>query len=341
MKVLIIGSDKIYAIENHYLRHLQASGTEVFRFSAQGMFYDYYDGGLINKVLFKLGISSIYRKINKEVKRRINSEAPTVVWVFKGQEIFPSTLRWIRQKKIKLVNYNPDNPFIFSGSGSGNRNITESIVLYDLHFTYSHSIRKRLEETYRATTAILPFGFEVDEALYESCIQEGEIIKTCFLGNPDTERALFIKSLADQGIVISVYGHDWRNFLNHPNIEINGPVYGDEVWKILRKYRVQLNLMRVHNLDSHNMRTFEVPGIGGIMVAPDTPEHQSFFDAGKEAFFYKDIDDCARIIRHLTEISYEQALHIRRAARERSVFSGYSYQARAKYALETLRTVAP
>ena len=43
--------------------------------------------------------------------------------------------------------------------------------------------------------------------------------------------------------------------------------------------------MRIHNPDSHNMRSFEVPGVGGIMVAPDTKEHRIFFEVGKEIFY--------------------------------------------------------
>ena len=57
-------------------------------------------------------------------------------------------------------------------------------------------------------------------------------------------------------------------------------VESSDFWKVLRKYRVQLNLMRPHNLDSHNMRSIEVPAVGGIGLFPDTPDHERFFEKG-------------------------------------------------------------
>jgi hypothetical protein len=74
-------------------------------------------------------------------------------------EIFPESLQWAKQKGIKLVSFNPDNPFIFTGKGSGNSNVTQSIPLYDLHFTYNHEIEQQLREKYRSKIAYLPFGF--------------------------------------------------------------------------------------------------------------------------------------------------------------------------------------
>jgi spore maturation protein CgeB len=88
-----------------------------------------------------------------------------------------------------------------------------------------------------------------------------------------------------------VFGHDWQKNLKHPNLTIHGAVYEKDYYKTLRKYRVQLNIMRVHNLDSHNMRSIEVPGCGGIMLAPRTKDHEAFFPEGKEAFYYNDVKE--------------------------------------------------
>ncbi len=285
------------------------------------------------------GLSNIYNKINEDLKTWINQGKPDVIWVFKGMELFPETLERIKEQKIKIVNYNPDNPFIFSGRGSGNSNITRSISLYDLHFTYNLSIQQRLEREYGLRTSFLPFGFDIGEDLFQKIEKQGEIQMACFLGNPDKERAFFINELAKMNVNIAVYGHHWDSFVNHQNIEVQDAVYGDEQWQVLRKYRVHLNLMRSHNLDSHNMRTFEVPGIGGIMVAPDTTEHRMFFENGKEAFFFKSVAECVQIINDLINLSSEDALKIRNAARQRSITSCYDYKSRAKLALTSMENL--
>jgi spore maturation protein CgeB len=335
VKLFIIGSSEIYALENIYKKYLQQLGTEVTIFAAQSYFYAYYKRSVLNKVLYRLNLSTILPSINKRVKDDIEAFRPDVVWVFKGMEIYPATLDWIKRRGITLVNYNPDNPVIFSSRGSGNRNVTMSIPLYDLHFTYNRETEQVLQEKFHLPTAYLPFGYDISDDLFKQCMLQEEVVKCCFLGNPDNERAAFLEQLASE-IEIDVYGHDWNRFVTHPNIHVLPPVYNDDFWKVLYKYRVQLNIMRPHNRRSHNMRSFEIPGVGGIQVAADTPEHRAFFKPGKEIMLYKDVNDCIHQCRQLLSMASGRAAEIRKQARQRSIQSGYNYYYRTKSALQVM-----
>ncbi len=337
MKILVVGSDKVYAIENIYVKYLSELEGETRLFPAQTIFYDYYGNGIANKLRFRLGLSRILHQINDLLRQQIMQFRPDVIWAFKGMEIFPSTWKWARQQGIRLVNYNPDNPFIFTGKGSGNRNITDSIGLFDMHFTYNLSIKNELEERYRLPVAWLPFGFEVSDEDYTTTHQQDETVKLCFLGNPDESRSRFIRQMADQGLHLDVYGNDWEKFIVHKNVRVFKPVYRLDFWKTLYRYRVQLNLMRIHNPDSHNMRSFEVPGIGGILLAPFTPEHATFFTDCHEAFFYRDVNEAVAKARELLTLSAGQAAQIREAARQRSVLSHYSYRDRTVFAYTKMK----
>ncbi|HEX5170354.1 MAG TPA: glycosyltransferase [Cyclobacteriaceae bacterium] len=335
-RILMVGSDKVFAIENYYLKYLKASGIDVIHLSARSIFYDHYQRNFVNKIFFRLGVSAVYKKINKQFKEAVLRFRPEIIWVFKGMELFPASLVWAKSNAI-LVNYNADNPFFFMGKGSGNRNLTDSLGLYDLHLTYNHSVKSRLEQSFNVKVALLPFGFDVDEELFQCCQDQEEIRETCFLGNPERQRAGFIHALAELGVGITLYGNDWSKFISHPLVIINKPVEGLESWKVLRRYRVQLNLMRVHNEDAHNMRTFQVPAIGGIMVAPDTPDHRTFFEDGKEVFLFSDVADCAEKIKMIMSLSRERANRIRHAARMRSTTSGYSYRDRTAQVLSEMK----
>lgn len=335
-RLMLVGSDREDAIENHFVKYIRRHRGDLLFFPAHTLFHDYYYGSTLHKVLFRTGLSGIYRRINRRFKRAVEEFQPNVIWIFKGMELYTETLSWAKGRGIRLVNFNPDNPFIFSGKGSGNSNITDSIRLYDLHFTYSLEIKQQLEQMGYTPTYLLPFGFEITPEEYDAAAAQEEIVRTCFLGNPDTLRADFIAHLASRGISIDVYGREWSKWLDHPNIRIFPPVYGAEMWKVLRRYRVQLNLMRIHNLDSHNMRSFEVPAIGGIMLAPDTREHRIFFENGKEVFLYYDVSDCVELAQTIMELPAEEAAKIRERARQRSVASGYSYESRTLQVLEKL-----
>lgn len=331
MRLLLVGAHSDYAIERPYLNYLSAiNGIEhVELFKAQNRFLDYYDKSLFNKVFYRAGFSTILYDINQSLKSKIEEINPHAVFVFKGMEIFPATLKWIKNNNIKLINYNPDNPFIFSGKGSGNKNITNSIGLYDFHFTYDAEIKRRIELEYKLPVEILPFGFDIPPDVYETISLQTEINSVCFLGSPDWQRAEFLNSLANQNIEIDVFGNNWKNFLINDKINAHDAVYDDRFFKILNVYRIQLNLMRVHNPTSHNMRTFEVPAIGGILLAPNTTDHAYFFKPEKEIFLYNNIEDCVAQIKKIQNLPLSAIKLIRQSARERSLTSGYSYRDRA------------
>ena len=334
MKVLLVGANSNYAIERFYLKYMNdVPGIKAELFEAQNIFLSYWQKSIFNKIVFRLGYQKIYSIINELLKEKIVNSKPDILFVFKGMEVYPKTLIWVKKQGVKLVNYNPDNPFIFSGRGSGNNNLKNSIPLFDMHLTYNREIKERMESVYKIPTEILPFGFDVSAGLFKEACSEKEINKACFLGNPDKYRSLFLQQLAEAGIEVDVYGSNWKKFVRHPKIKIFPPIYNKDLWLTLRKYRVQVNLMRPHNLLSHNMRSFEVPGIGGIQLAPDTPDHRKYFDPGKEIFLYSDVAECARQIVFLQSLSMTEANEIRIQARRRCLQSGYSYKERAEQAL--------
>ncbi|MFT3679153.1 MAG: glycosyltransferase [Ferruginibacter sp.] len=339
MKIYIVGSDKVYAIENFYVRYLRELGVEVFHFPAQSIFYDYYHKNIFNKVIFKAGLSQVIKQIASRFKKTVETFRPDVIWVFKGMELAPETLRWAKQKGIKLVNFNGDSPFVFSGKGSGNSYVSDSIPLYDLHLTYNSWVKNKMEATFHIPAEILPFGFDIPDELYRKCTEQKEVVKACFLGNPDKHRGDFLQQLAAEGVELDVYGNFWNNYLDHKNIKVFEPAYGDDFWLTLRRYRVQLNLMRPHNPDTHNMRSFEVPGVGGIQLATDTDDHKTYFTPGSEIFIYKDLGDCVTQVRKILALSQSAADAVRQNARERSLDSGYTYKARAAQALEKISKV--
>jgi len=338
MKILFVGSEADCSLERWYAVHLKEAGVEVELFPIQSIFFEYYRKSLVNKLIFKTGLSSIYQRMDRMLREAVNSFKPDIVWIFKGMEVYPSFLSWLKEQGIRSVNFNPDNPFIFSGRGSGNKNVTESIGLYDLHFSYDRVICDRIEKEYRLPCHLLPFGHDLRDDVYEMCLKQKEEREVCFLGNPDRYRADFVLALAER-CAVNVYGHDWDRYVRHSAVKVFRPAYGDDFWKVLYRYRVQLNLHRPHNLQSHNMRSFEIPAVGGIGLYPDTPDHRLYFEDRKEVFLFKNMAECADVASYLLNISEEEALCIRKAARLRSITGNYSYKERIAAVLPILSSL--
>lgn len=291
---------------------------------------DKYEPTFFAKVWQRLNRGRRVAKMNKDVMRLIESSSFKSFWVFKGMNLYPKTIAAIKSKGILLFNYNADNPLEYSWSGSGNRRVIDSYKLYDAHFTYSHEIhRQLLEHSPNTPVFVVPFGHNVSDAVYQQMEGQDEILRCCFIGNPDDQRASFLVGLLDRGIELDVYGANWGKYMQpNPRLRVFKQCLGHQYLVVLRQYRVQLNLFRPHNRNSHNMRTFEGPAVGGIMLAPRSVEHDHFFKGNEESFYFDSLDEAAEQCQRLLSLGPAQARAIRRAARDRSVASGYSYRDR-------------
>lgn len=327
IRLLISGSKRSFVLSSFLIPYFDSSiDVELIRFHDEfneRMKYFFF------RVLYYFFPRTIVRRMDNNFVRQAEEFRPDCVVVFKGLEISARSLKTLRKQGVTLINYNLDHPFEFESRGSGNRFVKGAIPFYDLHITYSKHIERQLKENYQVETALLPFGFQVSNSEY-SRIVHADILRVCFVGNPDRKRAAVIQFLANEGVPMDVYGKSWDRFLKpNTNVKIHDQVLGFEYLETLAKYRVQLNILRNQNFDSHNMRTFEIPSVGGVMLAEKTAEQEFFFKPGEEAFFYDGFDDLRHQCAELLAMSASEIRRVRQSAREKSIKEDYSYQRRA------------
>jgi spore maturation protein CgeB len=292
------------------------------------------------KLLYRLWPMAIVAMMDKNFIKQVSEFRPSVIVILKGMEISKWSLQKLKAEGILLVNYNLDHPFIYENRGSGNRFVRDAIPYYDIHITYSTLIKRQLMQQFGAQKVfVLPFGYQLTDVEYDSLqvMNTDEILRVCFVGNPDRKRAQLIRFLVQNGVPVDVYGSNWNRFLEpSPTLKIQGQVNGFDFWKTIVKYRVQLNILRLQNENSHNMRSFEIPAAGGIMLAPATYEHTQYFSVDKEIFTYKTDSECVEKCKFILSLDADAANAIRKNARCRSVGSEYSYAARSRQLVEIL-----
>jgi hypothetical protein len=105
MKILIVGSNYSWSIENYFIKYFLEMGLEIELFPAQNLFYEYYYSSLMTKLLYKFHLSKIESSINYLFINQIQNYQPTHIFIFKGMEIKPASLKYAKQQGIKLVNY--------------------------------------------------------------------------------------------------------------------------------------------------------------------------------------------------------------------------------------------
>lgn len=327
MKILIVGSNAVWAIENYYSKYLKLSGDETSIFNCS----DYYNPRLLlNRILYRLRIRILYRRVNAGLLHVCEMQRPDIVWIFKGVEIFATTLKQLKTKGIILVNYNPDHPFIRTTLSHGGIEIEKAISLYDAHFCYSEDLKHRLESEFHLKAYMLPFGYEPTAVHLKEGIESKDVLKVCMIGYADRTRAELITTLLQEGIPVDVYGTHWHRFLQPSALcNIYPSVYGDQYWQTLLDYRVQLNVFRPHNEGSHNMRTFEIPSVGGIQLAPYSHEQAKFFEEDKEIWLYQTPKDMVQKAKKLLEMTSADISAFRLAARDKCIKEDYTYRHRS------------
>ena len=339
VKVLIVGSNNSWALETYYQKHLKDLNFDCTIFNVPDFFQL---KNVIDKVRYKIGDGSIYKTVNEQLIAYCSLYKPKIVWIFKGVEIYPSTLLILKKNGHFLVNYNPDHPYIRTSIAHGGKNIPDSVPLYDLHFSYREDLVKKIYFDLGIKTVRLPFGFEVSSSNFLEASNQKENVKICFVGTPDSLRSIELVAFANLGFKIDIYSltYPCKSILvKNKNIQLFPVVLKQDFWNTLYRYRVQINFLRQHNIGSHNQRTFEVPGIGGILLTPFSEEQMNFFEDRSEIFLYQNMNQACVIMDELMAMPQSNANDLRQNARKAAIDKNYSYRDRAIIVANTFNAI--
>ncbi|MBC7850503.1 MAG: glycosyltransferase [Chitinophagaceae bacterium] len=332
MNVLVLGAFGKGALENFYVDGFYRQGIVVDKFDITKDYYDRISRTTIDKILNKVRPAIYFRPINLAILDHVRDKNYDVILIFKGLTIFPDTVRQLKRHAKLLCCYNPDHPFQFYSPGSGNKNISDSIELYDVYINYSQKVTAQLKNQFRVEAATIPFGYDDREIEVYENDPLGE--KVLFAGAFDEDRAKFLAQLP--GSTLAIYGDEkWRTRTNaYPELSRNyagRSLYGDEYKTSIGNSLAVLNIMRKQNLieGSHNMRTFEVPGYAGVMLSQRTEEQSYFFEEDREAIYFDTIEELKDKITFLRN-NPSAVRAIKQAAHRRSTSSGYTYYDRSK-----------
>lgn len=333
MKILLTASSSPDTIAWNYTKYLselkEVDLVPVYTFDTE-------EGpdqqGISQKLLRKLSPGLMTRRISGMLERSITIHRPDVLIIIKGMHIAPQLLARCRQNGIFLVNYNPDHPFDFETIASGNRNILESLPLYDLVCTYSPVIEDAVNKKYHhLKTAIIPFGYSPSVYTENKLDSMSLIRRVCFAGTADQDRAEQIGCLLDQGIEVDVYGKGYERWLGKKRgLRIFPAIFSGDYYNKLQSYAVSLNLYRKQNHGGHNMRSFEIPAVGGLQVVEFSNQMSSFFKDREEVFMYASDQERLETIQFLLSLSEDQLRSMKTHVRDKTLRSGYSYADRAK-----------
>ena len=297
-------------------------------------------GKIANWLYHRLLAGPAMDRINRDLVQSARANAPNFILIDKGVFVRAETVARL-SRIAPTIQYNLDNPFGHMGEPWW-RHLVEGIPEYDLHFVP----REINLHDYKAAGAKrvirVPLAYE-PTIHYPPSSDWGEDRRTIdisFTGSPYGDRPEFLTGLlTDHGIATDVRGERWRNVLKpaiadrlYTGASVLDGAYRQRFWDS----KICLAFVTHENCDQVAHKSFEISGAGGFLLAEATDEHRAMFEHGKEAVFFDDLADCARLIRHyLARPDLREK--IAKAGHARAVGSGYSNDARLAQAFATVQ----
>ena len=288
-RILIIGSKEKFSLENMYVRALRSKGNKVVS-------YHTYDirKNIFFRFLWKYfkSLIFIYIRIILLIFLKSKKHKFDLIIIFKG--LFLNKNIFLKMKKIhkkaKWINIFPDDPFDTNEfKDISNKNVLKTINFYDIFFIYSHKILKKLKKKYPSKIFFyLPFGFDSFHHKNRNIFKK-KTYDLSFIGTADQKRYDYLKKLNEFKIVLA--GDGWKNFNLNKNIEYLGNADVKKFSEMINSSEISLNILRKQNEHSHNMKTFEIPAMGGVLLTKRSYEQNQFFPENKASLMYNNIGE--------------------------------------------------
>ncbi|MAU58434.1 MAG: hypothetical protein CMC33_02095 [Flavobacteriaceae bacterium] len=295
--ILLLGSSEDYTLEKMYQRGFNLNGLNTKFFHIYNIRKNFFSK-IIWKYLRFIGFYFIRKKILNFIK--IENKKYDLVIIFKGLYINKNFMINLKNnlKNTKIINIFPDNPFeVNYFKDISNKNILDCIKYFDHSFIYSKKILRKLNKNYpNKKFSYLPFAH--DSKIHK--IDKNKNKKKfdlSFIGTADERRYKIIKELKNFKIILG--GDGWDRYKLSKNITYINNVDAKKFAKTINLSKVTLNILRKQNYSSHNMKTFEIPSMGGLMITERSLEQEIFFPENKACLMYNNLKELKSKIKNL------------------------------------------
>lgn len=224
------------------------------------------------------------RAFSEHVVDIAKQEQPAVVLTTGLAPIDGRGLKALGALGITRLNYLTDDPW---SSASRPQWFIDTLPAYDHVFTPRRANLGDLTAA-GALATYVPFAYspnvhfrQAPDAAERSQF-DADVV---FAGGADPDRLTIAAALIDAGFRVALYGGYWDRDAR-TRAHARGFLDATGVRKAIHSARVCLCLVRRANRDGNSMRTFEVPAMGGCVLAEATDDHRELFGAEHDAVAY-------------------------------------------------------
>jgi spore maturation protein CgeB len=293
MKITLFGSKDFDSLEYHLNDSFTFLGHEVYHIDIKDVISISYRYNYWARKLSTMYDEYLFNKIADKI---IESEPELVVCTYRFTN--PVCIKKIKQAlpSVNVIHINPDALTTFE-----QQQIFASP--YDAYFTKDPFIVDFMKNKMGLNTFYLPEAFNPrihKMPLVERMEKEKEInIDVVAFGTMYPYRANIIMHLINAGIDISLFGTPDKRFTK-PEIEKkfrNEFITGDRKSSIIYGSKIVFNNFHYAEVESVNVKFFEIAGIGGFQICDYKPVLEGYSSIPVEEFTYKTIGESIELVK--------------------------------------------
>ncbi len=236
-----------------------------------------------------------------------------------------SALQKIGRLGVRRLNFLTDDPWNPAHKASW---FMKTLPMYDHVFSPRRANLPDLAEADCQKVSYVPFAYAPElhfpEPLTTTDEKERFASDVVFAGGADPDRVRYFEALMNADFDVTLYGGYWQRF-QPTKARARGHADPPTVRKAIAGSKIALCLVRRANRDGHAMRSYEVPAMGGCMLAEDTAEHRQIFGGeGESVLYFSSITEMINKAHWLRENANERS-RLAKCAHNLILSNGNSY----------------
>jgi hypothetical protein len=302
--ILVVGPKKTPYLLGSYARAFEALGHRVEEFDVEAAIRRSVPMGRAGSLAFRLlKHEPWYLAGNRQLIVHARGVRPDLVVVPGSTHVRAGALAQIKAALpgCRLALLWPDTLLNLAS------HTIQALPLYDCVASYSEAALPMLRQLGARNAVWLPFAG--DDILFKpteiTTAERAEFsCDVCFVGNPRPERERAIVALIRAGVNVKVWGTaTWRTGVSDRELlksYFQGrELLGADLGTAMRCAKLGLNVIVDTNFPAANMRFFEGPVCGALMLSSPCPELEGAFKHLESIVYFRDEEELVRVAREL------------------------------------------
>ena len=333
--LLIVGSNRVEALESSYARAFQRLGWMVHFWDPMGALYQVARGARLGRLFSTfVHVEPWLRKANLALLQLADNLHPDLILVIATGGVRAGTLAQIKVRVPKSLIYcvYPDSPHNLDSER------IHCLPFFDRITTSSPAWVEAFERLGARRVHYLPFAADTDLHRPASAGATASPLAhdVAFIGTWRPEREIILEQFAD--LDLCLWGSDYWKRRTHPGSPLRSrwggrSITGAEFAQVCAQSRILLNIMDPATWPGPNMRTFEQPACRAFSLVTRTPAILELFTEGETIECFGSVEECREKICYYLEHEAERQ-RIAEASYRFVVHNGHTYVDRARQLLE-------